>query len=384
MDDMNISKVIGENLNKVKEQMGLNNEQLGEILGVTRQTVSNYLKGEKVIDSAKLFKIARLANVPLKYFMETDEKKFSFMFRADNPKENADDKLINFLTNKLNSYWDILTLAEENKVTYLPEEYHLHLEKNHLEDNDKEVIKEIANKFRKSFGIEEDLKADIYSVLERNNIHVYSFHYDDLNIDALSVYDKDKGAFILLNDHPEIPEERKIFSVIHELGHLIFHRDEYNKGTMGVIYKDYKKDINEKVVNTFASYFLIPRNILKDGAYKFYFRGNRFFSVNDLIKLKKDFGVSAQAMLVALKDENYINGRIYGYLMKQLKLRGFEKSEPSPIEPLEKNQKLNFILKDLFLKEEITVNKVAEVLNLDTRSARILTKEWSDFEYPED
>jgi hypothetical protein len=70
--------------------------------------------------------------------------------------------------------------------------------------------------------------------------------------------------------------------------------------------------------------------------------------------------------------------------MKQLKLRGFEKSEPSPIEPLEKNQKLNFILKDLFLKEEITVNKVAEVLNLDTRSARILTKEWSDFEYPED
>jgi Zn-dependent peptidase ImmA (M78 family) len=67
-----------------------------------------------------------------------------------------------------------------------------------------------------------------------------------------------------------------------------------------------------------------------------------------LINLKKDFGVSAQAMLVALKDENYISGKIYGYLYKQLKIRGFEKSEPSPIEPLEKNQKLNFILKDLF------------------------------------
>jgi Zn-dependent peptidase ImmA (M78 family) len=75
------------------------------------------------------------------------------------------------------------------------------------------------------------------------------------------------------------PEERKIFSVIHELGHLIFHRDEYNKGTMGLIYKDYKKDINEKVANTFANYFLIPREILKDGAYKFYFRGNRFFQL---------------------------------------------------------------------------------------------------------
>jgi len=384
MDDAKIPQVIGRNLNKLKEQMGLSNEQLGEILGVTRQTVSNYLKGEKVIDSAKLFKLARLANVPFKYFMETDEKKFSFMFRAENPQENADERLINFLTNKLISYWDILTLAEENKITYLPEEYHLNLEKNSLDESDKEIIKEIALKFRKAFGIEEDLKADIYSVLERNNIHVYSFYYDDLKIDALSVYDKNKGAFILLNDHPEIPEERKIFSVIHELGHLIFHRNEYNKGTMGLVYKDYKKDINEKVANIFASYFLIPRPTLKNGAYKYYFRGNRFFSFSDLINLKKDFGVSAHAMLVALKDENYINGKIYGSLIKQLKIRGFEKSEPSPMEPLEKNQKLKFILKDLFLKEEITVNKVAEVLNLDTRSARMLTKEWSEFEYPED
>ncbi|MCL4419466.1 ImmA/IrrE family metallo-endopeptidase, partial [Patescibacteria group bacterium] len=37
-------------------------------------------------------------------------------------------------------------------------------------------------------------------------------------------------SFILLNDNPKISEERKIFSVMHELGHLIFHRGEYAKG----------------------------------------------------------------------------------------------------------------------------------------------------------
>ncbi|WP_186306494.1 helix-turn-helix domain-containing protein [Siminovitchia fortis] len=385
MNDLNISKVIGDNINKIKEQLGLSNEQLGQVLGVTRQTVSNYLKGEQTIDSAKLFKLSRLANVPLTYFMETDNNmEFSFMFRADNPQENADVKLINFLTNKLNSYWDILTLAEENKVIYLPEEYHLDLKKNSLDEHHKEAIKEVAQKFRKSLGIEEDLKADIYSVLERNNIHVYSFQYETLNVDALSVFDKAKGSFILLNNHPNIPEERKIFSVVHELGHLIFHRDQYSKGTANLTYTNYKNDINEKVANTFASYFLIPRPILKNGAYDYYFKGNRFFSLNDLINLKKEFGVSAQAMLVALLEEKFISGQIFGFLNKQLKDRGFEKAEPYPMEPLEKNQKLKFILKDLFLKEEITVNKVAEVLNLNTRSARNLTKEWAEFGYPED
>ncbi len=381
MNDKNMAQIIGANINKLKDRLGLNNEQLGEILGVTRQTVGNYIRGDQVIDSARLFRLAKATNVSLKYFVEESDKTFSYIFRADNPKDNVDEAFLNFLNTKLNSYWDVISLANETKITYLPEAYQLETEGNNLSVEDKEIIKMVADKLRKSFGIEGDLNVDIYSVLERNNIHIYSFEYHDRKIDALSVYAEDKGAFILLNDHKVVPEERKIFSVVHELGHIIFHRNEYLKSTQDLAYSNYQKNVNEKIANLFASYFLIPRNILKD--YKFYFKNNRFFSLKELIKLKREFGVSAQAMLLALKEEKYISGQIYGYLLKQLKQSGYEINEPSPIEPFEKNQKLQILLKDLYLKEEITVNKVAEVLNIDNRTTRILTKDWAINGYPE-
>ncbi|WP_370875899.1 ImmA/IrrE family metallo-endopeptidase [Caldalkalibacillus uzonensis] len=35
--------------------------------------------------------------------------------------------------------------------------------------------------------------------------------------------------------------ERKIFSVVHELGHLIFHRNQYCKDTENLVYANYQK-----------------------------------------------------------------------------------------------------------------------------------------------
>lgn len=382
----NIEKLIGQNIEKLKQSKGLTNEDIGNIIGVTRVTVAKYLSGSQVIDSARLFRLATKFNLPLKWFLVSDEESMSFMFRADNPQENFNDELAHYLNKVLNEYIRILEIAEENSVAFLPQAYKLHLKENKLTDDDQELIREIAEKQRKAFGIEDVFDYDIYSILEKNNINVLALRFNNTDIDGLSAYSEDKGAFIIINDHPDIPEERKIFSAVHELGHLIFHREDYDREPRELAYSKSRNNINEKIVNTFASYFLIPRYQLR--GYKRVFRGF-ISSFSNVFEVKKEFGVSAKALLMALKEEGYIEQKAFGALYNKLNKMGFADKEPQPIEHIEKNKKMKSILRRLYLEDKVTTNKVAELLLLSDKEARLLVKAWADEEdygdqYPED
>jgi Zn-dependent peptidase ImmA (M78 family) len=374
----NIAKVIGQNIDRLKQSKGLTNEDIGNIIGVTRVTVAKYLSGDQVIDSARLFRLANKFGLPLKWFMASSKESMSFMFRADNPQKNFNDDLANYLNKFLNEYIRILELAEENSLSYLPQAYRLHLKDNKLTEDDYELIQDIAEKQRKAFGIEEGFDYDIFSILEKNNINVLALRLDNLNIDGLSAYSEDKGAFIVINNHPDIPEERKIFSALHELGHLIFHRDDYDSEPGELAYSKSRSNINEKVANTFASYFLIPRHQLR--GYKRSFRGF-VGNFSDIFEVKKEFGASAMALLIALKDEGYIDQKNFGFLFNKLKQTGFDKTEPHPVPPIKKNKKLESVLRRLYLDEKVTTNKVAELLLLNDKEARLLVKAWAEEYY---
>ena len=60
-------------------------------------------------------------------------------------------------------------------------------------------------------------------------------------------------------------------------------------------------------------------------------------------------------------------------------LLGTEKVEPNPLDKInieEKNNRLIKYIKDMFFKEEISANKISEVLGLDIIETRQLLKEW--------
>jgi Zn-dependent peptidase ImmA (M78 family) len=369
----NIAKVIGHNIERLKESKGLTNEDIGNIIGVTRVTVAKYLSGEQVIDSARLFRLATKYNLPLNWFLSSGEDSMSFMFRADNPQENFDDDLAHYLNKLLNEYIRILELAGENNVAYLPQAYKLHLKDNKITEDDHELIREIAEKQRKAYGLEDFIDYDIYSILEKNNINVLAVELKNTKIFGLSAYSEDKGAFIVINDHPDIPEERKRFSAIHELGHLIFHREDYEREPSELAYSKSRNNINEKIVETFASYFLIPRNQLR--GYKKLFRG--YISNSNIYEVKKEFGVSAQALLMALKGAGYIEQKVFGPLFGRFKKM---EAEPQPIDYIEKNKKMTSILRRLYLEDKVTTNKVAELLLLNDKEARLLVKAWAEEE----
>lgn len=89
-----------------------------------------------------------------------------------------------------------------------------------------------------------------------------------------------------------------------------------------------------------------------------------------------------------MKDEGYIDQKNYGFLKKRLNEMGFEEKEPHPLSPIKKNQRIKSTLKRLYLDEKVTTNKVAELLSLTDKEARLLVKTWAEENdgdrYPED
>ena len=369
---MEIAKIIGKNIEAVIKQNAMTIEECAKLIGVTRQTISKYISGESVIDSGKLFTLARYFNKSIQYFMSVNEDTMSFMFRAEDPKNNFSPKDRDFINDKFNKIFNVLSITNLNKVIFIPESYKINVGKK-LSLEDKMIIKEIAEKERRSFEISSLSIGEIYSALEKKNINIIALEYDNLDLDAISAYSNDKGAFIFINDSKDIPEERKLFSLMHEYAHLIFHRDMYLSSEGDLAYSTSRNDINEKIANLFASYFLIPRDTLKKESKKY----SKFIDLKAVCNLKKKYGVSAEALLYALKDEEIINNGIYGHLRKKLNELGFATKEPQPLPYEDKNEKLHYILKELYINDKITSNMISDLLGTNIIETRKLLKEWN-------
>jgi Zn-dependent peptidase ImmA (M78 family) len=119
-----------------------------------------------------------------------------------------------------------------------------------------------------------------------------------------SSFSKEHGSFIFVNCNEVIPEERQIFSLIHELGHLIFHRNEYQDPKYCPFYEKTRGNIKEKVADTFSGYFLLPRHMLKK------YVDDRHGKINTT-EMKNHFKVSIQALYMALKKYGMISEERY-------------------------------------------------------------------------
>ncbi len=134
------------------------------------------------------------------------------------------------------------------------------------------------------------------------------------------------------------------------------------------------KDIREKAADYFAMAFLIPAKVLNN--YNYYFDG--YIDLDLIIEKKKEFGVNAKSLIMTLSKYGYIDGKILGALFKKLKEAGFDKKEPEPRDYIRKNEKLFALVRKLVIKEEITINKAAEVLNIPVLEMRKLAKKWKN------
>jgi Zn-dependent peptidase ImmA (M78 family) len=245
--------------------------------------------------------------------------------------------------------------------TYAPESTPCH----EVEGNEKRITV-IATQFRHRLGLGDAPIPNLFEAVEEIGLKVIRQDIPIPGFFGLSACSPEQGAFVLINSH-NISIERQLFTLAHEIGHLIFHRGEYQDTLIEEGTKEEEK-AREAVANYFASQLLVSQEALD--------RALNLFS--NLIELKTHFRVSYTMMLMRLEQIGKLN---YGEAIQ--KLRGDYKRrtgqslskemELEPVLPAEDfplNQRFTKLVWQALTLGKVSELKAAELLNLTIEELR--------------
>jgi Zn-dependent peptidase ImmA (M78 family) len=146
-----------------------------------------------------------------------------------------------------------------------------------------------------------ELELNIYNDFKKIGINIYRRKLENSSISGIALKHSSIGKFVLVNYNEDIFRQR--FTVAHEAAHAIFDLDE-NDDFLSVS-KWNKKDLTEIRADNFASTYLLPPFVLDS------IPDNKFWSSDKLIEWAINLKVSVSALLIALKERNFINDVYY-------------------------------------------------------------------------
>ncbi|MFB2661815.1 helix-turn-helix domain-containing protein [Shewanella mangrovisoli] len=198
-----------------------------------------------------------------------------------------------------------------------------------------------ASIIRTEWGLGTQSISHVISLLEKHGVRVFTLDEDTLAVDAFSFW-KDGVPYVFLNTKKS--GERSRFDAAHELGHLLLHKNEVPQG----------KDI-EREADIFASFFLMPKETIL-------VYSGRYISIRDVIKLKRNWKVSAMALIFQMKNLGVISDWQHRGLLIEASKLGLRTAEIDGI-PRESSKLIPQLIKSL--KERgITIKNIASELKL--------------------
>ncbi|MBQ9372064.1 MAG: ImmA/IrrE family metallo-endopeptidase [Thermoguttaceae bacterium] len=185
---------------------------------------------------------------------------------------------------------------------------------------------------------------NLVALLEKNNVLVLSFDFGSDKIDGFFLCVNENFVCIALNDATVFTPDRRRFTLAHELGHALLHRERFPD-----------KDV-EKEANDFAAEFLAPADAFKKTIKK-------PITLNQLVELKKTWKISMAAALYHAQDIGVVNEREHRRLCINLASLGYRKREPLYGIELEVPKLLEQIVDDC--RRQIGEKPLWDYLNLD-------------------
>lgn len=174
--------------------------------------------------------------------------------------------------------------------------------------------KSIAQFTRKFLDIKQGPVRNICTLLESYGIIIVEQVYDEM-FDGVSFF-TDKGyPVIVINNRPDMSNDRKRLSIAHELGHIIMHLSRNF-----AISPDRDK---ESEAFEFAAEFLMPEDEIRNSLFE--------LKLSYLFPLKQTWLVSMAAIIRRAKELKCITADKYKYLNVELSRRGYKKQEPGGV-----------------------------------------------------
>lgn len=334
------------NIQIYREAAQLSQQELGEKVGVARQTISAWEQGIRDVSVAQLARIGRALHVPLGLLLsEPDPADFKLLFRADSPKALT-PSYRQLVAQKVEDYAQLEHIVGE--IPVLPMSMP-------LTDFKQELIEEVSQRTRDWLGVDDAPLGDVLALIEAKGLKLL-LEKLPAAVSGFSATSEQWGSVIVVN--ATHPRERQYFTALHELGHLIFHRSEYDGNTKT---SQSRRDPREKIANYFAGAMLLPRGLMERE-----FRGYKLGWIPDVLlnDLKLKYGVSMRTILFRAGALGIISQKQAGQQVGVLNKRFGIENEPVILpEPSKVAQtRLERLTYRALLQEDISTSRAAEIL----------------------
>lgn len=313
-----------------RRRRGMTKTHLAARIGVDLRSVSAYETGEFSPEPDRMTAIARTLKFPQEFFF------------GDDIEEPAIDTASFRALSKMTARQRDTALGSGAVAMLLNEwiEARFNLPEPDLPDLGRDANPEsAAAAVRQAWGLGELPIKNMVHLLESKGVRVYSLAIDAVEVDAFSMWRRDR-PFVFLNTLKSAEHGR--FDAAHELGHLVLHRHAAPHGQQA-----------EQDANAFASALLMPPASVRAQA-------PRFATIDNLMRLKKVWGVSLAAITYRLHKLGLLSEWHYRKLYIEISSRGYRKKEPDG-GPREVSQVLQKVFSAL-RSEGVSKEEIAQAL----------------------
>lgn len=339
-----MNNLFAERFKSARIMSGLSLRNLADKIGkkISRQALHRYEKGETYPDSEMMALLCEALGVRPEFFTrESIIELGQIEFRK-----------ITYLPDKEQNR--VIEITKEFLTRYLELEELLGIQKtfiNPLQSNENVTsfnkVEEYAHFLRKEWELGVDPIANVVELLENYNIKVVEINAEN-EFDGLQTWVNGRNIpVIVLNIGRLKSSDRKRFTALHELGHLL----------LPLINIDEK--MAEKYCHRFAGAMLLP----KESAIRELGENRSKISLQELGMIKQKYGISIQAIIYRAKDLGIITDRYCSQLFFMINQMGWKVQEPFEYEGKESSNRFNQLLFRALSEEIISVTKAASLKN---------------------
>jgi Zn-dependent peptidase ImmA (M78 family)/transcriptional regulator with XRE-family HTH domain len=341
-----MSSLIAERLKAARLLKGYSLQDLADKLEskISRQSLHKYEKGDVIPDSEMMNLLANALNVTPDFFMrevkiEFGEIEFRKLQKLPAKEEN---RIIEEVKDQLARYLELEQLMG----------IAIHFD-NPLKDigsiNSFDDIEKAASRLRKEWKLGIDPIFNLIELLEDNHIKVIELHAGE-SFDGMQSWVNGSIPVIAYNKDKIKSADRIRFTLLHELCHLLL--------------KDLSKlpdKQKEKYCHQFAAAMLLPSQTAKSELGD---KRNKIM-IQELGLLKKQYGISIQAIIMRAKDLEIISSNYCNQFFFFLNQMGWKVNEPEEFNygGIEESNRFNQLLYRALAEEIITQSKAASLNN---------------------
>ena len=368
--------VLARNIRRRRQILGLDQGQMADRIGVSRVTFSKYENGKATITDDVFYRLSRIFGVSPATLLESPDRRSAPLFRHKqvySQQERASlDQMILDAEKKFEDYEQLESFAGEK-----------------IEDSELLSMRRDVVSADEARALGTEVRACLFrqgydnvrrfgEALEANGVKFLSFAFPLSSEFGFSLKLPDGSCGIAVNNGEAVPGERQLFTLCHEVGHLLMHHQDGDADDAPEA-----KKRREKEANAFAAGMLIPTaefNSAWDNT-----EGRLWF--DRILAVKRIFTVSYLTVIYCL-EERYraTSGKKtvppYRNWFKENYIRRFGRTLPAheeacPADIRIESARFVRLARKAFVAGDITMPRLAELIGKSLLETRTLVNEWA-------